>query len=707
MSFCRLKMESNKSGNVDYKYFIDLALKKNISWNLVAMFFDESTSTLEKSKELNKILVEELKNLQVQLDDLIAHRKVENNVIDVHQESITAPLDDGNTDSDQSKNSNSIEKEKKEKRKFDCSICQNKFASKFSLERHQKLHSKEIQLSENSDNESINVPKDGSWQDFNSENFGVKRVENESSIESDETHSQTQDVMKNDENKLSEHDFGIEITQENIVTTDGKNEVESADKKLQESIQEEEIMKDVTSQKSLDPLESNEQESNHNTKSFDKIENITELQTSNENEQMDYEIIDKEDAVTAKENKKSYKEKPYPCSVCPKGFFQLSNYKCHMKKCHPGEVILHLNRKESFNRHKPIQCGVCSKGFLKLNNFRYHMKKYHPDQTDARLDQRSECETCGKTFFDSYKLKRHEQIHAKITKITQFICTFCGKEFTRQFSLDRHLKHHTGEMEKKFECKDCDKRYFYAAELKVHERKHLQPEKINAKLEECDICGKKVAHMMRHLEVHSGNRKMFECMLCHQEFTYSASLNDHKRIHSGEKPFSCETCDKRFSRKSSLRSHKLSHNAKALECNICGKMFKTNKQLIYHKRNHTDDPLFKCKVCSKNFIQRVNLRSHEKIHTDNKFYCGYCSKRFIYRSDFDAHKEIHKNEEKSHKCTYCEKAFSKKIVLYAHLKSHLGKKNFKCTECDKSFLRNWMLNRHLTIHKSDPRNVDC
>ena len=64
----------NKSGNVDYKYFINLALKKNISWNLVAMFFDESTSTLEKSKELNKILVEELRNLQSQLDELIAQR---------------------------------------------------------------------------------------------------------------------------------------------------------------------------------------------------------------------------------------------------------------------------------------------------------------------------------------------------------------------------------------------------------------------------------------------------------------------------------------------------------------------------------------------------------------------------------------------------------------------------------------------------------
>ena len=50
------------------------------------------------------------------------------------------------------------------------------------------------------------------------------------------------------------------------------------------------------------------------------------------------------------------------------------------------------------------------------------------------------------------------------------------------------------------------------------------------------------------------------------------------------------------------------------------------------------------------------------------------------------------------KCSYCGKAFAKKIVLKEHMKSHSEDKNFKCTECNRSFLRNWMLNRHLKSH---------
>ena len=53
----------NSDEKVDFKYFIKLALSRNISWHIVTLLFDESTSTLEKSKELNNALVEELKNL--------------------------------------------------------------------------------------------------------------------------------------------------------------------------------------------------------------------------------------------------------------------------------------------------------------------------------------------------------------------------------------------------------------------------------------------------------------------------------------------------------------------------------------------------------------------------------------------------------------------------------------------------------------------
>ena len=46
---------------VNFRYFINLALENELSWECVAIIFDELTSNLALSKQLNKILIQELK----------------------------------------------------------------------------------------------------------------------------------------------------------------------------------------------------------------------------------------------------------------------------------------------------------------------------------------------------------------------------------------------------------------------------------------------------------------------------------------------------------------------------------------------------------------------------------------------------------------------------------------------------------------------
>ena len=56
---------------VDFNHFVKLAKSRVISWESLSTLLDEMTSTLALSKNLNKVLIEELKLSETKLLDLI------------------------------------------------------------------------------------------------------------------------------------------------------------------------------------------------------------------------------------------------------------------------------------------------------------------------------------------------------------------------------------------------------------------------------------------------------------------------------------------------------------------------------------------------------------------------------------------------------------------------------------------------------------
>jgi len=223
----------------------------------------------------------------------------------------------------------------------------------------------------------------------------------------------------------------------------------------------------------------------------------------------------------------------------------------------------------------------------------------------------------------------------------------------------------------------------------------------DAPKESCHICGKQVAHLDKHILSNHGEK--VECQLCNQTFPVGNLRWHILKEHCHNKVTECSLCEQKFVTKNALKNHiKQIHLSETSTCHICHKEYKD----LYHHVKYFHEKIrnYECSYCEKKFQAKKLLYNHvQSIHLGEKTNCPDC-KKDISVDNFSRHvRETHERIKKP--CPHCEKEFAMSN-LSRHIRQVHNNESTECPDCGKALTIS-NLNKHIkSVHKKLKKTCD-